>query len=316
MTRSCILLFAALMAPAAAAQLDPVDILERMEEVRQQRIANVQNYTYIEKSSTAGPTLSSVQYYERATDEDGNPVAAFRMVPPNELANREAVAQGGPTAEQGAEGLADALGIVAGVLGGAAVRAGIDVPTEATDAVYEADQALRGIAAGSDMDTNADALESLEHMETLREHATSARRITHEGRDAYLIEANDLEDIEDLELSMAPPEGVTGFKMQSIKMVIDEEMLVPLVLTIEVQGETENGQTFPLRIEREDWRYQQFSDLYEATCTRGSLTFGNREQTAVMMRRYVELNNGPPSQVKQAELFTEAMDDFENYNCN
>lgn len=309
MKRLSVLLLALSLTPGVFAQPNPADILDRMEAERQRRIADVENYTVVEKSHLT--PMPSVQYYERATDADGNPVAAFRLVPPNELANRAAAARGEPTSEQLAEGLLDALGAVAGVAGGVAAEAGVEVPAEIQGALFGAGMGLDGIAAGPNADPNADALAGLEHLETLKEHATSARAARYHSRPAYLIVASGFEDVE---VNLGLPEGV---QVQRMVLWVDAEELVPLKLEIEAQGETENGQTFPIVIEREDLAYQRVSPsaMYEPTCTRGRLVFGGDEQSAVVMRRFVELNQGPPSQEKQRELLAEAMDDFENYGC-
>lgn len=320
MTRLCLLLLGLLLAPTGQAQQeDPDDILDRMEAANERRIANVQNYTRVEKSDAAG-MMPSVQYFERASDGSGDPVAAFRMVPPHELADSAAARRGDPTSDQIVEGMADAIPHVLGAIGQIAEQHNVDIPAEIEFRVgavaIGADMALRGIAAGPGMDTNADALDHLRDIELIRQYPSTVRSVRYRGHPAYLITTTGLETVP---LDGVQEEGVRKIELKTIRRWIDRARLVTLKLEVTMEATKTDGRVVPWTVEREDFAYETFgpTGLLMPTCTRGKMSFGEGDDLEILyMRRYMEMNQGPPSNERQHQLLAEALDDFEYFNCN
>lgn len=303
-----------MVAPGAAAQIDPIEILDQIEAARQQRLTNVQNYSIVVQTNLT--PMPSVEYYERAVDDIGNPVAAFRLVPPNELADRAAVASGQPTSGQMMDGMADAVGVMAGILGSAAAEAGVDVRSVLGARAGEAAAGLRGMASGPDMDTNSDALEGLAHMQMLRDYATSARDTTWQNRPAFIVEAISPDGVE-LDID---DEGVSYFANKII-LIVDKQYLVPLVLWVRGEGRPAavTSPRFPVGVAQMQTRFRTLapSTMYEPTCR--SVSFSSMATGGFQMARtkihYLELNQGPPSQQVQAGWLADAVEAFEEYAC-
>lgn len=93
--------------------MTPEEILDRMWEDHERRVANVNNYTLVQTTSSA--PMPVVLYYEKEVI-DG--LSTFQLISPAELADREAAASGQPTSQEigtGVVALADMLG---GLVGG------------------------------------------------------------------------------------------------------------------------------------------------------------------------------------------------------
>ncbi len=97
--------------------MTPAEILDRMFADNERRVAHVDNYTVVQTTSSV--PMPVVFYYEKEIIEGRS---TFQLVSPAELANRQAAANGQPTAEQMGQGVAAVAGALGGLLGGGAAE--------------------------------------------------------------------------------------------------------------------------------------------------------------------------------------------------
>ncbi|MGD8415710.1 MAG: hypothetical protein PVH91_01490 [Pseudomonadales bacterium] len=256
----------------ASAAEDARTILEKMQQVQIERWEGVNSY-YVDQTLMGNRTIT---YYERdvVMDDKGNVVPYFRMVPFNELQERQAQGNGFHTmsadeldAMSGAYRMTgDAMGSEiekglsdAGLPPGLLAASGQD-PTATLDP-----RVMLGSGADMMSDMAAHKREAaaappenpLADVDTIAENAVLLGKEKIEGRQAWHIRTDAIAQQKD---TTEPQEVV----MRTADIWVDTKDFVPLVMKIE--GEmTESGKTRPVTIERSasDFRTVPDSSMYE-----------------------------------------------------
>ena len=278
--------------------------LASMDSAYAQRVAGINDYTTVKTTSLT--RLPVVVYHEKVPEAD-KPV--FRMVLPDELANREAVNNGQPTPGQMMEGMAEAVGVLGRMLPGALdevdVPEGLPIDETKLDVLArilpgQISGALRDMASGSPIDTRADAIDQLADMQLFADRSRLVGEVMVDGRRALLLEADDVADVD-----LDQPEDGTQYTLQKASLWLDAEKFVVLGLRFDVQGRNEAG-TWPVLIESRNRDYRQAGPLYEPfvvhQCLAGLFGPESRAREVVTETAQILVNEGPPSPQRSAEL--------------
>lgn len=259
----------------AASANDAESILRKVQEKKIERWKGVNNYTV--DQSTAGSRV--LLYYERIETKtaDGPAAPAFRLVPIDEISDRQAAAQGITplTAEQLNEmakayrytgaGMSSAMeqemqkaGLPPGLL-----RA-TGNPNEPWLSL-DPQTMLGGMAdfldftadARREMEARDVTAEAREDAADMADFARAARLVgeeTVDGRRAFLLRAGDLNRVQKVDGE--------EFTIQTVSLWIDGEEYVPL--RMKVDGVAKSGrETRAMAIERDDLDYRKIGTMYE-----------------------------------------------------
>jgi len=254
------ILAAAALLPAAAAQ-DAQDILETVRTRQAERTATVDNYTVVQSISGMSGIEAPV-YYEKI-DLDGQP--AFRMVPIGEYERARAETEGLPTSPEELRLMADAQEQLGQVFDqgmrdqGAPVLPGFDPGAmmgetamflrAGADSFEEQDQGDGG---------RGDAAETARGMAEFSRRASLVGRETIDGREAFLLRADDVSDIE-----LGQMDDDARVTLKTMSLWIDTEHYVSLRMKIDMDVESD-GEVTPMTVERLDQDYRQVGPMYES----------------------------------------------------
>lgn len=254
-----LLLFLFVPALQAAAAPDARTVIETMRARQEERWADVENYTVTMALEDAMGMQTPV-YYEKITIEGQT---TFRRVPPPEYTKAVLTEAGFPPLEaEDLEAMADGYDM----LGDALSTGGGDMPPMDMQGMTGGmADALRFGASADIGDGRAEAKDSLQDMAEFARRsrlvgteAVPASALSDATRNAYLLVAEDLSDIE-----LEQPEGDATFTLEKASIWIDTEEYVPLRLLMEGNVEAD-GQTRDLTIEKLDLDYRQVGPLYES----------------------------------------------------
>lgn len=245
---AALLVFAAL--PAAAQ--DARSILATMAEKQAERWASVDNYS-IEQAIEGAPIPVPV-YFTKTT---AGGFTTFRRVPFNEWAKKGSGAEG--MEPEHYEIMADGYDMIGQVHRDQAdpMTAGLVtwVTDDAAAFMRAAAEAERSGEAYADDDPDA---ANVQGMAAFGRRARLIGRETVDGRDAFLLRADDLSDV-----SLEQPEGGDAeFTLLTGSLWIDAEHYVPLRMVMDGEIVTSGGRG-PVTMELRLQDYQQSGPLYE-----------------------------------------------------
>lgn len=265
MLRRTAVLMAAILSSATQAQTAQ-EIIEQVIERDLERKSSVQNY--IVNQSMMGQTM--LLYYEKVqrTLGNGESISTFRLVPPNEIAERQNQNNGIPTLDamdlemyaQGLEQLGDGLsreinnsGLPVSSL---MVPGSYDEPWASPDPrVMTGSMALFVRAAASGDTPNTDVATTTDQLNLLMDDARLLGTETVEGRPAFHIRADDV--------NYTQASDGAEFIVNDVSLWVDQDQYVPL--QVRMDGITNmNGQPQEIFMEILSLDYEQVGPLYES----------------------------------------------------
>jgi hypothetical protein len=226
----------------SATQQDAQSIIETMQEKQVERWETVDNYTVVQ--SVLGQ--QSPIYYEKIfVGEERRP--AFRRVPISEYQEQL------PGGTQSAMGhMADGYEMMADSMEGQGMPSVGTGPMLRDMAVFMREGASAEIGDGRE-----DAARRSEEMGEIAQRARLVGRETVDGRETFVLRAEDLSDIE-----MEQPNDEGKFTLHTMSLWIDAKQYVPLRLKMDGEAESD-GKSMPITIEKLDQDYRQVGPLYE-----------------------------------------------------
>jgi peptidoglycan hydrolase-like protein with peptidoglycan-binding domain len=254
--------------PITAWSQDAQSILQQVHAREIERWAGVENYS-IDQSMMGN---QAQLYYERLTDDAGNALPAFRLVPPQEVERRRAEGQGfKPLTASELREFANAYdvlgqGLAQGVQDGMS-QAGL--PTgllkvsglDPRDMTGQISSVLRFAAEGAEDDvagrSKAEALSGANDIAQLAPRFHVVRREMVERRNAFLLQADGVNRVQALEKGQE-------FTLQTISLWIDAQEYV--LLRTKMAGVVKSGrETRPVEIEQlsTDYRAVPGSKMYQ-----------------------------------------------------
>lgn len=240
-------------AVATAPIQDPQEILATVASKKAERMASVENYTIIQRVQGA---MEAPFYYE-AFNPLGGPTRLFRLVPMAEWQERGAPPGFDPAAMAG--GMKLGMNMLADGLNREMIGtpAGQVLGPGAMDGMLEGANAFLDAAASPPPNTSgADAMDASVNAAMFAERARFVGRETVNGREAFLLRADDLSDLPAQEV------GEATFVMERASVWIDAEEYVQLRLRMEGRMEAD-GRSVPIVIESEELAYGSVGPLYE-----------------------------------------------------
>jgi len=256
---------AAILSSAAQAQTAQ-EIIEQVIERDLERKSSVQNY--IVNQSMMGQTM--LLYYEKVqrTLGNGESISTFRLVPPNEIAERQNQNNGIPTLDamdlemyaQGLEQLGDGLsreinnsGLPVSSL---MVPGSYDEPWASPDPrVMTGSMALFVRAAASGDTPNTDVATTTDQLNLLMDDARLLGTETVEGRPAFHIRADDV--------NYTQASDGAEFIVNDVSLWVDQDQYVPLRVRMDGMANM-NGQPQEMFMEILSLDYEQVGPLYES----------------------------------------------------
>ena len=223
-----------------APQQNAREILETARERQEARWSTVENYTVVQ--SVLGNQVPT--YYEKVlVGADRRP--AFRVVPVSEYGSQGGAPQ--------TDGMADAYAMVADSMEGQGALGKSTAPMLRDMSVF-----LRAAETSEVNDGRSDAERRSADMAGVMERARLVGRETVDGREAFLIRADDLTNID-----IDQPDDKSKFTVHTVSLWIDVTEYVPLRLRMEGKVESD-GKTMPIVIEKLDQAYRRVGPLYES----------------------------------------------------
>lgn len=234
----------------SAPQQNAQQVFETMQAKQAERWATVDNYAVFQ--STMG--LVAPIYFEKILVGE-NKIPAFRFVPPSEYQRPE-----GQTAEDtrrlGA-GMADGYALLGKGLAGQGMPGGLP-GMDMSGMFTQMAGVMRMMSTAEENDGRADATQRVGDQAMLARRARLVGRDTVDGREAFVLRADDLSDID---LGEQPKGG--KFTLHTATVWIDATEFVMLKMKMEGEAEAD-GKTMPMALERLDQDYRRVGPMYES----------------------------------------------------
>jgi hypothetical protein len=284
--------------PLTAHAQDAQEIMAEVERRRAERYADVQDFLKVQ--IVAG--LKAATFHEKTGS------GFFRMVPFDEIHERQAAAQGQEPVRM-TEDMARAYEML-----GDALRQGMKEEGFPADGPLDprnmTDPMAAFIRAGANAeplpDGRAEAAEEAAGWAEFARRADFVAREEVDGRDSFHLRVNDLSDIE------VAPSGDGEFELVAASLWIDPVEYVPLKMVIEARGRSGGDDWFPMTIEKVDLDYRLVGPLYESH--QQVLRIGGMEEAMAeqMREMQAQLEQLPPAQRRMIEnQMKNAMNQFE-----